>query len=82
VREYLGVFLQGARDATVTLRDVWDGPGRDRARDDYLRFLAELQQSYAARAEALERALHEAMNLEMEVVRDRLTRRRPLDSED
>ena len=82
LREHLGVFLLGARDATLRLGDLGPGPARREARGEYLRFLSDLKSSYAARAGSLESAIRQDMNVEMDVVRDRLKRRGPLDSEE
>lgn len=82
LREHLGVLLLGARDATLRLGDLGPGPARREARAEYLRFLSELKSSYAAKAGSLESAIRQDMNVEMDVVRDRLNRRGPLDSEE
>jgi hypothetical protein len=82
VRGHLGVLLKGARDATLRLADVWPGQTRGEVREEYLWFLSDLKSSYADRTRTLETAIKQEMTLEMDVVRDRLKRRGPLDSEE
>ncbi|MFD1913918.1 5-bromo-4-chloroindolyl phosphate hydrolysis family protein [Halodurantibacterium flavum] len=71
-RRYLGVYLQGARDATdryATL--VAHGPN-PQARADYLGLLADLEQSFAAKAERLIENDRTDLRIEIDVLRDRL----------
>lgn len=82
LREHLGMLLKGALDATRRLADVWPGQTRAEARAEYLWFLSDLKSSYIDKTRALEAAIKQEMTLEMDVVRDRLKHRGPLDNEE
>ena len=73
-RKYLGVYLLGARDATVKFSDLY---ARDRATDlrsDYEALLADLETNFAARTEQLLESDRTDMDIEIKVLRDRLDR--------
>lgn len=73
-RRYLGVYLQGARDATVQFSNLY-AQGRDaQIRADYLAFLDDLDQNFASRTTALLRDDRTDFDIETEVLRDRLNR--------
>jgi len=73
-RRYLGVYLLGARDATEKFADVY-GRARDTAaRDDYAALLDDLNSNFNARTQALLSNDRTALDIEMEVLRDRLAR--------
>lgn len=73
-RRYLGVYLQGARDATLQFADLY-AQGRDaQIRADYLAFLDDLDQNFASRTTALLRDDRTDFDIETEVLRDRLNR--------
>ncbi|WP_273501948.1 5-bromo-4-chloroindolyl phosphate hydrolysis family protein [Paracoccus sphaerophysae] len=73
-RRYLGVYLQGARDATSKFADLYAQTRDPQARADYEALLGDLEASF----DALTRRLHEGgrtdMDIEIEVLRDRLAR--------
>lgn len=81
-RRYLGVYLQGARDATVAYADlVQRGPDLA-ARTRYVALLDDLEQNYLARTEVFLSNDREALGVEIDVLRERLDReglRRPSD---
>jgi hypothetical protein len=71
-RKYLSVYLMGARDATVRFADVY-GPSRDaKARAEYEALLTDLETNFAGRTKALISNDQAAMNIEIEVLRERL----------
>ena len=73
-RRYLGVYLLGARDATDRFADLWARNPDAQARDDYAALLADLDSNFAARQQALLTADRTALDIELEVLRDRLAR--------
>lgn len=73
-RRYLGVYLMGARDATVRFADLYAQTRDPRARSDYEALLDDLERSFReviARARAGSRT---NMDIEISVLRDRLAR--------
>lgn len=81
-RRYLGIYLQGARDATVKFADLY-ARGRDQsARAEYEALLDDLEGRFAARRDALLGDDRTALDIEIEVLRERLDREglRPADS--
>jgi hypothetical protein len=73
-RRYLGVYLQGARDATVQFVDLYVR-GRDpQVRADYEAFLNDLETNFAKRTTAMLTDDRTNFDVEIEVLRDRLTR--------
>ncbi len=73
-RKYLGVYLQGARDATVKFADLY-GRNRDaQVRADYVALLDDLETNFAARSTAMLSDNRDALDIEMEVLRERLNR--------
>ena len=73
-RKYLGVYLQGARDATAKFADLY-GRGRDpQVRSDYEALLTDLEQNFAARTEKMLLDDRTDMDIEIKVLRDRLGR--------
>jgi hypothetical protein len=73
-RKYLGVYLLGARDATIKFADIHAGGNGAAARADYLVLLDDLQRNFDARREKLLLADQSDLNVEIEVLRDRLAR--------
>lgn len=73
-RRYLGVYLQGARDATVRFADLYAVTGDGGARAAYEVFMDDLQRDFAARADRLLDGDRDALDVEMSVLRDRLAR--------
>jgi 5-bromo-4-chloroindolyl phosphate hydrolysis protein len=73
-RRYLGVYLQGARDATVQFADLY-ARGRDaRVRADYLAFLDDLDTNFAKRTTVMLADDRTNFDVETEVLRERLNR--------
>lgn len=73
-RKYLSVYLAGARDATVKFADIY-GRSRDaQARADYMALLDDLEQNFAARTEKFLLEDRTDLNVEIDVLRDRLKR--------
>ncbi|PQO22193.1 hypothetical protein C2I36_14240 [Rhodobacteraceae bacterium WD3A24] len=73
-RRYLGVYLQGARDATRKFADLAERGPAVEARADYEALLSDLEADFAARTDALLRGDRAALDIEIEVLRDRLRR--------
>ena len=73
-RKYLGVYLLGARDATVKFADIY-GRSRDpQAKADYAQLLDDLSENFAARTQKLLVDDRSDLNIEIDVLRDRLQR--------
>ncbi|MEH7828484.1 5-bromo-4-chloroindolyl phosphate hydrolysis family protein [Gemmobacter denitrificans] len=71
-RKYLSVYLMGARDATIKFADLY-GQTRDaRARADYETLLTDLETTFADRSQALLSNDSAALDVEIQVLRDRL----------
>lgn len=73
-RRYLGVYLQGARDATVQFASLYSKKPDDKIRTDYVAFLDDLEQNFAARKETLLIDDRTNFDVEIEVLQDRLNR--------
>ena len=73
-RKYLGVYLMGARDATVKFVDLYDRRDDPQARADYETLLEDLQHNFAARTEGMLADDRSDMDVEIKVLRDRLNR--------
>lgn len=73
-RRYLGVYLLGARDATVKFADLYARTRDEDTRDDYFVLLDDLQQNFALRTETLQESDRQALDIEMDVLRERLER--------
>jgi hypothetical protein len=73
-RRYLGIYLQGARDATVKFADVYARNRDAAARADYEKLLDDLENQFALRRDALLSDDRMALDIEIEVLRERLDR--------
>ncbi len=73
-RRYLGVYLQGARDATVQFSNIYSKKPDAQIRTDYVAFLDDLEQNFAARKETLLIDDRTNFDVEIEVLQDRLNR--------
>jgi hypothetical protein len=73
-RKYLGVYLLGARDATVKFTDIYTSSQNAEAREDYLLLLDDLERNFDARTEKLMLDDRSDLTVEIEVLRDRLGR--------
>lgn len=73
-RRYLGVYLKGARDATVQFANLYTRKTDYKVRSDYIAFLDDLEQNFAARKETLLIDDRTNFDVEIEVLQDRLNR--------
>ncbi len=73
-RRYLGVYLLGARDATIRFADLYARSRDAGARADYEAFLDDLEANFATRTRTLLLDERNDMNVEIEVLRERLER--------
>lgn len=73
-RRWLGVYLLGARDATVKYAAIAARREDPAARGDFVAFLDDLEQGFAARTERLLLEDRSEMDLEIDVLRDRMAR--------
>ncbi|MCR9127420.1 MAG: 5-bromo-4-chloroindolyl phosphate hydrolysis family protein [Rhodobacteraceae bacterium] len=73
-RRYLGVYLLGARDATVKFADIWSRSRDARARADYVALLDDLSDNFASRTRKMLLEDRSDLTVEIEVLRDRLQR--------
>jgi hypothetical protein len=73
-RRYLGVYLQGARDATMQFADLYARSRDAEVRADYIAFLDDLDTNFASRTTTLLRDDRTNFDIETEVLRDRLNR--------
>ncbi|AUH32435.1 5-bromo-4-chloroindolyl phosphate hydrolysis family protein [Paracoccus tegillarcae] len=73
-RRYMGVYLMGARDATVKFVDVYSQTRDARTREDYEALLADLETNFAARTGAFLDGSRTDLDIEIQVLRDRLAR--------
>jgi 5-bromo-4-chloroindolyl phosphate hydrolysis protein len=73
-RRYLGVYLMGARDATIKFADLWRREKDASARADYEALLTDLETNFAQRTRALLSDNRSDLDVEISVLRDRLQR--------
>lgn len=73
-RRFLGVYLLGARDATVQFADLYARSKNDEARADYEALLDDLEGSFAARTDKMLLDDKTSLDVEIDVLRDRLAR--------
>ncbi|WP_108482552.1 5-bromo-4-chloroindolyl phosphate hydrolysis family protein [Oceaniglobus ichthyenteri] len=73
-RKFLGVYLLGARDATAKFADIYARTRDAKARADYMALLDDLEQGFAARTQKLLLEDRSDLDVEIEVLRDRLAR--------
>lgn len=73
-RKFLGVYLQGAQDATVKFVDIWNRDGDAAAREKYEALLSDLEVNFAAKTDKLLLNERSDMDIEIKVLRDRLQR--------
>ena len=73
-RKYLGVYLEGARDATVKFVDLYRRKSDPDARTAYIALLDDLQENFAARTDKMLVDDRTDMDIEIKVLRDRLQR--------
>ena len=73
-RKYLGVYLMGARDATVKFADIYARTGDPQAKADYEALLDDLEQNFSARTRKMLLDDRSDLTVEIDVLRDRLQR--------
>jgi hypothetical protein len=73
-RRYMGVYLMGARDATVKFTDLWTATRDENARADYEALLGDLESNFTARTRSLIENGRDGLDVEIEVLRERLAR--------
>ena len=73
-RKFLGVYLMGARDATVKFVDLYRRNKDADVRASYEELLRDLEQNFAARTEKMLLDDRSDMDIEIKVLRDRLQR--------
>jgi hypothetical protein len=73
-RKYLGVYLMGARDASVKFADLYARSRNEAARAEYEALLDDLERNFAAATAKLQSNDHDDLNVEIEVLRERLAR--------
>lgn len=73
-RKYLSVYLLGARDATIKFADFYARSGDAKAKADYSALLDDLERNFAAQTEKLLTDNRSDLDIEIEVLRDRLAR--------
>ena len=73
-RKFLGVYLMGARDASVKFADLYKRQRNEAARSDFDSLLADLEQNFDARTEKMLLDDRSDMDIEIKVLRDRLQR--------
>ncbi|MCZ4351055.1 5-bromo-4-chloroindolyl phosphate hydrolysis family protein [Roseovarius aestuarii] len=73
-KRYMGVYLMGARDATVKFADIY-ARNQDRgARSDYMMLLTDLEENFTAKTRKLLLDNNSDLEIEISVLRDRLSR--------
>lgn len=73
-RKFLSVYLMGARDASVQFADLYARSQNEEARRDYETLLDDLESSFAQKTEKLLLDDKSMLDVEIEVLRDRLER--------
>ena len=73
-RRYLGVYLRGARDATVKFADLYSRTRDDTVRQEYVDLLDDLEENFLLRTETLIDSDRQALDIEIDVLRERLER--------
>jgi hypothetical protein len=76
-RRYLSVYLQGARDATVRFADIYARTRDAQARADWIALMDDLDTRFAQRTEALMKNDRTDLDVEIEVLRERLAAEAP-----
>lgn len=77
-RKFMGVYLMGARDATVKFADLYARNRDPQARTDYMALLADLEANYATKTDTLLLDDRTDLDVEIEVLRERLARETPI----
>lgn len=73
-RRFMGVYLMGARDATVKYAEIAARAPNAQARTDYLALLRDLEDNFAAKTAKLLADTNTDLDIEISVLRERLER--------
>lgn len=73
-RKFLGIYLLAARDATVKFADLFAATQDEKAKTEYFALLDDLEASFDAKNEKLLEADRTDLDIEIDVLRDRLAR--------
>ncbi|MCB1397856.1 MAG: 5-bromo-4-chloroindolyl phosphate hydrolysis family protein [Rhodobacter sp.] len=73
-RRYMGVYLQGARDATIKFANLYERNRDAQARTDYIDLLDDLEENFMLRTETLRDSDRQELDIEIDVLRERLER--------
>lgn len=73
-RRYLGVYLLGAREAAVKFADLYERDRNQDALQDFEQLLDDLETSFSQRSQLLLSDNKSSLDIEIEVLRDRLER--------
>lgn len=76
-RKFMGVYLLGARDAAVKFADLYARKRDPQARADFVALLDDLERNFAAKTDKLLLDDRSALDVEIEVLRERLERELP-----
>lgn len=71
-RKYMGVYLRGARDATVKFADFYAGTRDAKARKDFESLLSDLENNFTVKTKQFLLDDRSDLDVEIEVLRDRL----------
>ncbi len=71
-RKFLGVYLNGARDATVKFADIYARDRNSTARDDYVALIDDLESKFNAQSATLLLDDRSDLDIEIEVLRERI----------
>ncbi|GHA52637.1 hypothetical protein GCM10008927_17770 [Amylibacter ulvae] len=71
-RKFMSIYLKGARDATVKFADFFSKTKDENARQDYKDLLSDLEHSFDAQRETMLLDNRTDLDVEIEVLRDRL----------
>ena len=73
-RKYMGVYLRGAKDATVKFADFYAGTRDAKAKADYESLLSDLEENFTVKTKQFLLDDRSDLDVEIEVLRDRLAR--------
>lgn len=73
-RKFLGVYLMGARDASIKFADVYSRTQDRGAKSDFMMLLTDLEESFGKKTERLLLDNNADLTVEIDVLRDRLQR--------
>lgn len=73
-RKFMGVYLMGARDASIKFADIYVRNQSAQAKSDYLMLLTDLEEQFDAKTRRLLLDDHSDLTIEIDVLRDRLQR--------